>query len=152
MRAMYKLYQWKRKLDILLLSRILFKSLLLLVLLQIIGAQNNMGPEFWLSMFGGLGAGGLTVPSSAEGTILSLAIFNKLLKTCEAFHRNDTDILVPFPPRSKKTTAPAEEVYATQMSQLREMGFFDTEENIRALRATSGNVHAAVERLLGNNG
>jgi ubiquilin len=28
------------------------------------------------------------------------------------------------------------------------MGFFDTQENIRALRATGGNVHAAVDRLL----
>ncbi|PON78478.1 Ubiquilin [Trema orientale] len=43
---------------------------------------------------------------------------------------------------------PPEELYATQLSQLQEMGFFDTQENIRALRATSGNVHAAVERLL----
>ncbi|XP_042062006.1 ubiquitin domain-containing protein DSK2b-like isoform X2 [Salvia splendens] len=47
---------------------------------------------------------------------------------------------------------PPEEVYATQLSQLQEMGFFNTEENIRALRATSGNVHAAVERLLGSLG
>ncbi|XP_028087226.1 ubiquitin domain-containing protein DSK2a-like [Camellia sinensis] len=45
---------------------------------------------------------------------------------------------------------PPEELYATQLSQLQEMGFFDTQENIRALRATSRNVHAAVERLLGN--
>lgn len=47
---------------------------------------------------------------------------------------------------------PLEQLYATQLSQLQEMGFFDTQENIRALRATSGNVHAAVERLLGNFG
>ncbi|KAK9286215.1 hypothetical protein L1049_014600 [Liquidambar formosana] len=47
---------------------------------------------------------------------------------------------------------PPEQLYATQLSQLQEMGFFDTQENIRALRATSGNVHAAVERLLGNPG
>ncbi|XP_057415746.1 ubiquitin domain-containing protein DSK2a-like [Lotus japonicus] len=45
-----------------------------------------------------------------------------------------------------------EQLYATQLSQLQEMGFFDTQENIRALIATSGNVHAAVERLLGNSG
>ncbi|KAL3631663.1 hypothetical protein CASFOL_024647 [Castilleja foliolosa] len=45
---------------------------------------------------------------------------------------------------------PPEELYATQLAQLQEMGFFDTQENIRALGATSGNVHAAVERLLGN--
>ncbi|THG07221.1 hypothetical protein TEA_012027 [Camellia sinensis var. sinensis] len=30
------------------------------------------------------------------------------------------------------------------------MGFFDTRENIQALIATARNVHAAVERLLGN--
>ncbi|KAG0497761.1 hypothetical protein HPP92_002158 [Vanilla planifolia] len=47
---------------------------------------------------------------------------------------------------------PPEERYATQLAQLQEMGFFDTQENIRALVATAGNVHAAVERLLGNIG
>lgn len=47
---------------------------------------------------------------------------------------------------------PPEELYATQLSQLQEMGFFDTQENIRALSATAGNVHAAVERLLRNFG
>ncbi|XP_010530961.1 PREDICTED: ubiquitin domain-containing protein DSK2b-like isoform X2 [Tarenaya hassleriana] len=47
-------------------------------------------------------------------------------------------------------SVPPEELYATQLQQLQEMGFFDREENIRALRATNGNVHAAVERLLGN--
>ncbi|CAM8994298.1 unnamed protein product [Rhodiola kirilowii] len=49
-------------------------------------------------------------------------------------------------------SGPPEEVYATQLVQLQEMGFFDTQENIRALQATSGNVHAAVERLLNNLG
>ncbi|XP_075105573.1 ubiquitin domain-containing protein DSK2b isoform X2 [Nicotiana tabacum] len=49
-------------------------------------------------------------------------------------------------------TVPPEELYATQLAQLQEMGFFDTQENIRALIATAGNVHAAVERLLGNTG
>ncbi|CAK9177914.1 unnamed protein product [Ilex paraguariensis] len=76
------------------------------------GTQNNMGLELLMNMFGGLGAGGLTVPNTPD--------------------------------------VPPEELYATQLSQLQEMGFFDTQENIRALRATSGNVHAAVERLLGN--
>ncbi|KAJ8450795.1 hypothetical protein Cgig2_032420 [Carnegiea gigantea] len=47
---------------------------------------------------------------------------------------------------------PPEELYAAQLSQLQEMGFFDTQENIRALQATQGNVHAAVERLLGSMG
>ncbi|KAF8406703.1 hypothetical protein HHK36_008795 [Tetracentron sinense] len=78
------------------------------------GASNNMGLELLMNMFGGLGAGSLTVPST--------------------------------------TSVPPEQLYATQLSQLQEMGFFDTQENIRALSATAGNVHAAVERLLGNPG
>lgn len=52
-------------------------------------------------------------------------------------------VILPVPP---------EELYATQLSQLQEMGFFDAQENIRALIATAGNVHAAVERLLGSSG
>ncbi len=47
---------------------------------------------------------------------------------------------------------PPEQLYASQLSQLAEMGFIDTQENIRALSAVGGNVHAAVERLLGNLG
>ncbi|XP_057516271.1 ubiquitin domain-containing protein DSK2b-like [Amaranthus tricolor] len=52
----------------------------------------------------------------------------------------------------ENSNVPPEELYATQLTQLQEMGFFDTAENIRALQATRGNVHAAVERLLGNMG
>lgn len=51
-----------------------------------------------------------------------------------------------------RSDVPPEQLYATQLTQLQEMGFFDTQENIRALIATAGNVHAAVERLLGNSG
>lgn len=47
---------------------------------------------------------------------------------------------------------PPEQLYAAQLSQLQEMGFFDTQENLRALSAVGGNVNAAVERLLGNSG
>lgn len=41
-----------------------------------------------------------------------------------------------------------EETYAPQLQQLRDMGFCNHQENIRALQATGGNVNAAVERLL----
>ncbi|CAA2978280.1 ubiquitin domain-containing DSK2b-like [Olea europaea subsp. europaea] len=78
---------------------------------QVTGMQNNMGLDLLMNMFGGLGAGRLTVPNTPN--------------------------------------VPPEELYATQLSQLQEMGFFDTQENIRALRATSGNVHAAVELTVG---
>lgn len=45
---------------------------------------------------------------------------------------------------------PAER-YASQLQQLVDMGFSDREANLRALQTTSGNVNAAVERLLGGN-
>ncbi|KAJ3373023.1 hypothetical protein HDU91_001176 [Kappamyces sp. JEL0680] len=42
---------------------------------------------------------------------------------------------------------PPEELYSTQLAQLRDMGFFSQQENIRALQLTGGNVEAAVEWL-----
>ena len=60
-------------------------------------------------------------------------------------------------PCARRTAAPAapavspEIHFASQISQLCDMGFFDTEANVRALTATGGNVNAAVERLLGGN-
>eukprot|EP00262_Sarcandra_glabra_P021397 TRINITY_DN903_c0_g2_i1.p1 TRINITY_DN903_c0_g2~~TRINITY_DN903_c0_g2_i1.p1 ORF type:complete len:538 (+),score=90.90 TRINITY_DN903_c0_g2_i1:224-1837(+) len=50
------------------------------------------------------------------------------------------------------SNVPPEQLYATQLSQLQEMGFLNTQENIQALSATAGNVHAAVEHLLRNLG
>lgn len=44
--------------------------------------------------------------------------------------------------------ADPEAAYSTQLQQLQDMGFSDRQANIRALQATGGNVHAAVERLL----
>ncbi|KAG2389011.1 hypothetical protein C9374_014411 [Naegleria lovaniensis] len=47
-------------------------------------------------------------------------------------------------------TQPPRERFASQLSQLQEMGFFDEQSNIEALLATNGNVNAAVEYLLSN--
>ncbi|RLN93651.1 hypothetical protein BBJ28_00004202 [Nothophytophthora sp. Chile5] len=47
------------------------------------------------------------------------------------------------------TAAPAgnpEEIYASQLMQLNDMGFSNRDQNIRALQATLGNVHAALLR------
>nr|ODN83854.1 ubiquilin [Cryptococcus depauperatus CBS 7841] len=42
---------------------------------------------------------------------------------------------------------PPEEIYATQLGQLNGMGLWDAQKNIRALRATGGNVEAAIELI-----
>lgn len=39
-------------------------------------------------------------------------------------------------------------LYKTQLEQLKDMGFYDESANIEALKATNGNVNAAIERLL----
>lgn len=47
-------------------------------------------------------------------------------------------------------TRPPEERYASQLSQLNDMGFFDFDRNVAALRRSGGNVQGAVEYLLSN--
>lgn len=44
---------------------------------------------------------------------------------------------------------PPEERYADQLAQLNEMGFFDFDQNVAALRRSGGNVQGAVNFLLG---
>ena len=44
---------------------------------------------------------------------------------------------------------PPEEQYAEQLRQLNEMGFFEFERNVSALRRSGGNVQGAIEYLLG---
>ena len=45
---------------------------------------------------------------------------------------------------------PPEERYATQLQQLNEMGFYDFDRNVQALRRTGGSVNGAIEYLLSN--
>lgn len=52
---------------------------------------------------------------------------------------------------TQASSEPPEVRFQAQLAQLNEMGFFDPEENIRALLATGGNVNAAVEKLLNGN-
>ena len=51
-------------------------------------------------------------------------------------------------PTTPATPAQQPEVlYATQLQQLQDMGFFNASENVRALQLCGGNVEAAVEYL-----
>jgi ubiquilin len=50
--------------------------------------------------------------------------------------------------QQQASSEPPEVRFASQLQQLNDMGFWDKEENIRALLMTGGNVNAAVERLL----
>merc|ERR1712157_634306 len=46
------------------------------------------------------------------------------------------------------SSLPPEELYASQLRQLQDMGFTNQEQNIAVLRQVGGNVNAAVDRLL----
>jgi ubiquilin len=52
-------------------------------------------------------------------------------------------------PAAPADNRPPEERYATQLRQLNDMGFFDFDRNVAALRRSGGNVQGAVEYLLG---
>lgn len=52
-------------------------------------------------------------------------------------------------PPASTDTRPAEEIYADQLRQLNDMGFFDFERNVAALRRSGGSVQGAIEQLLG---
>ncbi|EGV64829.1 hypothetical protein PSN45_005175 [Yamadazyma tenuis] len=51
-------------------------------------------------------------------------------------------------PPAETDSRPPEERYASQLSQLNDMGFFDFDRNVAALRRSGGNVQGAVEYLL----
>ena len=54
-------------------------------------------------------------------------------------------------PAAPPDNRPPEERYAQQLQQLNEMGFYDFDRNVQALRRTGGNVNGAIEFLLSNS-
>ncbi|KAG9309083.1 hypothetical protein JVU11DRAFT_10965 [Chiua virens] len=63
--------------------------------------------------------------------------------------------LGPFgaaPAATPADTRPPEERFQVQLQQLQDMGFTSAAQNVRALLATGGNVHAAIEYILGGGG
>jgi len=52
------------------------------------------------------------------------------------------------PPAAPADTRPPEEQYSEQLRQLNDMGFFEFDRNVRALRRSGGSVQGAIEALL----
>nr|GAT60795.1 predicted protein [Mycena chlorophos] len=55
-------------------------------------------------------------------------------------------------PAAPADARPAEERFQVQLQQLQDMGFTNASQNVRALLATGGNVHSAIEYILGGGG
>ncbi|KAH6911697.1 hypothetical protein BKA70DRAFT_1146120 [Coprinopsis sp. MPI-PUGE-AT-0042] len=58
----------------------------------------------------------------------------------------------PAVPATPADTRPPEERFQVQLQQLQDMGFTNAQQNVRALLATGGNVHSAIEYILGGGG
>ncbi|CCC06192.1 hypothetical protein SMACR_00410 [Sordaria macrospora] len=54
-------------------------------------------------------------------------------------------------PAAPPDNRPPEERYAEQLRQLNDMGFFDFDQNVAALRRSGGSVQGAIEHLLGGS-
>ncbi|KAI0696891.1 hypothetical protein C8T65DRAFT_663127 [Cerioporus squamosus] len=55
-------------------------------------------------------------------------------------------------PPAPADTRPPEERFQVQLQQLQDMGFTNATQNVRALLATGGNVHSAIEYILNGGG
>ncbi|RDB24521.1 Ubiquitin domain-containing protein DSK2 [Hypsizygus marmoreus] len=55
-------------------------------------------------------------------------------------------------PAAPADTRSPEERFQVQLQQLQDMGFTNASQNVRALLATGGNVHSAIEYILGGGG
>ncbi|OSX66818.1 hypothetical protein POSPLADRAFT_1042130 [Postia placenta MAD-698-R-SB12] len=55
-------------------------------------------------------------------------------------------------PAAPTDARPPEERFQVQLQQLQDMGFTNASQNVRALLATGGNVHAAIEYILNGGG
>lgn len=92
-------------------------------MLQMMGNMPGMGP-------GGIGAEGAASP----GINPFAGLFGG----------------VPPQAQAPVDTRPPEERYADQLRQLNDMGFYDFDRNVEALRRSGGSVQGAVNQLLGN--
>lgn len=91
-------------------------------------------------MYGGAGVNPSTTPAAtttpAAGTTPSTGASNPFMFN---------PYLYPPQPQSN---IPPRERFATQLQELKNMGFYDEEENLRVLEACHGNINIAVDRLL----
>ena len=90
----------------------------------------------------------LHLPCYSHGSLAPHLLGMLYCAWCGYFNGTCTHIHTPPAHLIDRCSFADEERYATQISQLESMGFSNKDSNLRALKATSGNVNAAVERLL----
>lgn len=101
------------------------------------GAGDQSNP--FASLLGGAGAGG------GQNPMFDPSILQNILGAQQ--QQQGAGSFAP-PPQEPEDNRPPEERYESQLSQLNELGFYDFDRNVRALRRSGGNVQGAVEALL----
>ena len=122
--------------------------------------QNPQAMQQLLSILGGAlpggSGGGGGVPSTSSSSNVPLPSLLELLNeraNAAAAAAGAAELDGPSTDPSRLTRAttdhrPPEERYESQLRQLNDMGFFDFDRNIDALRRSGGSVSGAVEYLL----
>lgn len=104
--------------------------------------QNPAIMQQMLGLFGGSGepgsAGTAPLPGGGAPPLNPLTLFGGTAPAVTA----------PPQPEQPRDTRPPEERYEEQLRQLNEMGFYEFDRNVEALRRTGGNVQGAVDYLL----
>ncbi|EHK40507.1 hypothetical protein TRIATDRAFT_153189 [Trichoderma atroviride IMI 206040] len=118
--------------------------------------QNPFANPFMMpGLMGGAGAGQTQGGAAAEANPFA-ALFpppaaggaNPFALSPEQFQQM-MQVFAPQAAPSPPDNRPPEERYAEQLRQLNDMGFFDFDRNVAALRRSGGSVQGAVEHLLG---
>lgn len=129
------------------------------------GIPHGLDPNALNSIFGALGGGGGGQPSGSTGSPASGAPNQPLPPNHPLAGNNPLAILLganghlgaagALRAQAQAAAAapvdnrPPEERYAEQLRQLNDMGFYDFDRNVAALRRSGGSVQGAINELLG---
>lgn len=128
------------------------------------GAENQQNtqqpPNPFASVFGqqGGGAGGSNPMAMAQQMMQNPEMMRQAMQFMGGMGGGEPGLANPFggmgafgqqeQPQQPADTRPPEERYAEQLRQLNDMGFYEFERNVQALRRSGGSVQGAVEHLL----
>ncbi|KAF2808381.1 uncharacterized protein BDZ99DRAFT_54514 [Mytilinidion resinicola] len=102
-----------------------------------------------MQMFGGMGGGaGAAPPATGDAAANPFA---NLFGPGGSFPAGFPAFGGAASPPPPADTRPPEEVYEAQLRQLNDMGFYEFERNVQALRRSGGSVQGAIEHLLGGS-
>jgi ubiquilin len=115
-------------------------------------AQMMQNPEMMRSAMNMLNAGGMpgAMPGATGGADAGASPANPFASLFGP--GGGAGMFQPPATQTPPDNRPPEERYESQLRQLNDMGFFDFDTNVTALRRSGGSVHGAIEFLLGGGG